>query len=255
MLSYPVLLGVTAWLGWLGRSDGPALSSSARGVLIVSAVEMVFFGLILALAWVASRASFKDLLLVWRPGYWVVPLGVAYSIGLRLAVAFVALGVFFVALACKAASLNSWDKAFKWIEAYATDNRPAVETLVDTTALRHNPAYFILTVSLVSFVVAGLREELWRSACLAGFKKLGPRWFGSVWGQMGAVCLTAVVFGLGHLPQGPIAVCLTAVLGVALGAIMVLHRSIWPAVIAHGAFDATTFALLPFIVDLLPHAH
>jgi len=36
---------------------------------------------------------------------------------------------------------------------------------------------------------------------------------------------------------------------------MVLHRSIWPAVIAHGAFDATTFALLPFIVDLLPHAH
>ena len=35
------------------------------------------------------------------------------------------------------------------------------------------------------------------------------------------------------------------ILGVGLGAIMVYHQSIWPAVFAHGIFDATTFALLP----------
>jgi len=32
---------------------------------------------------------------------------------------------------------------------------------------------------------------------------------------------------------------------------MVFHRSIWPAVIAHGAFDATTFALLPWLLEKL----
>jgi hypothetical protein len=32
---------------------------------------------------------------------------------------------------------------------------------------------------------------------------------------------------------------------------MVLHRSIWPAVIAHGMFDATSMALLPWAMDHL----
>jgi hypothetical protein len=36
---------------------------------------------------------------------------------------------------------------------------------------------------------------------------------------------------------------------------MVLHKSIWPAVIAHGMFDATTMALLPLVIDLLPKVH
>jgi len=45
--------------------------------------------------------------------------------------------------------------------------------------------------------------------------------------------------------QGPVAVGLTTLLGFGLGVIMVLHRSIWPAVIAHGMFDATSLALLP----------
>jgi membrane protease YdiL (CAAX protease family) len=31
----------------------------------------------------------------------------------------------------------------------------------------------------------------------------------------------------------------------------VWHRSIWPAVIAHGMFDATTFALLPLAMQHL----
>jgi hypothetical protein len=30
-----------------------------------------------------------------------------------------------------------------------------------------------------------------------------------------------------------------------------LHRSIWPAVIAHGMFDATSLALLPWVTELL----
>lgn len=39
------------------------------------------------------------------------------------------------------------------------------------------------------------------------------------------------------------------ILGLLLGFIIVLHRSIWPAVIAHGLFDATTLAFLPWVLE------
>jgi membrane protease YdiL (CAAX protease family) len=55
--------------------------------------------------------------------------------------------------------------------------------------------------------------------------------------------------------MGPLASIMAGILGLGLGAIMVLHRSIWPAVIAHGMFDATTFAFLPLIADLMRHSH
>jgi membrane protease YdiL (CAAX protease family) len=65
------------------------------------------------------------------------------------------------------------------------------------------------------------------------------------------VVLTSLIFGIGHLPQGMLAVAMTALIGMALGAIMVLHRSVWPAVIAHGMFDATSFALIPLVAESL----
>jgi hypothetical protein len=54
--------------------------------------------------------------------------------------------------------------------------------------------------------------------------------------------------------MGPVAVCLAGLLGLGLGVIMVLHRSIWPAVIAHGAFDATSMALIPWAMERLQQA-
>ena len=130
-------------------------------------------------------------------------------------------------------------------------NRPNVEAVVDPAVLKNNPLYFWLTVTFVSFVVAGLREELWRSAFLSGMRALWPRYFSSRIGQIAAVAIASVSFGLGHLAQGWVGVGVTALLGFGLGVIMVLHRSIWPAVIAHGAFDATSFALLPLALELL----
>jgi len=70
-------------------------------------------------------------------------------------------------------------------------------------------------------------------------------------GRIWAVAIAAVVFGLGHLALGPLAVGAAALLGLGLGLIMVLHGSIWPAVFAHGMFDATTFALLPLALEQL----
>jgi membrane protease YdiL (CAAX protease family) len=113
--------------------------------------------------------------------------------------------------------------------------------------VRNDPVYFLLLLTMISFVVAGLREELWRSAFLAGLRAITPRHFTSIRGQIAAVAIVAVVFGVGHLAMGPVAAFMAGLLGFGLGIIMVLHRSIWPAVIAHGFFDATTFLLLRWI--------
>ncbi len=180
----------------------------------------------------------------WRPGFWVVPLGFAYSIALRIAVGLV--GVLVVG-ALLAARLATSEK----VESVVQSNAPDVGAVVDVPALRHDPAYLLLSVTVASFLLGGLREEIWRAAFLAGFRRVWPKYFGSRTGEMAAVLIAAVLFGAGHLAQGPIAAVMAGLLGVGLGAIMVLHRSIWPAVIAHGAFDATSMALIPWAVDKL----
>jgi hypothetical protein len=50
------------------------------------------------------------------------------------------------------------------------------------------------------------------------------------------------------LPQGVGGVILTGVVGFILALVMMGHRSLWAAVIAHGFFDASTFVLLAVIV-------
>ena len=240
--AYPLLIGVVG-LG-VGEATGPALSNNARGLLLVSAEQLLIFGLLFGVAWLASRATREDLLWRWRGGFWPVPLGIGYSVALRLAVGLLA-GVVVGALVISGAV--TLDRT----EEFVLKNRPDVESVVDVPAMRQDPVYYWLTLTVVSFVVAGFREELWRVAFLAGMRALWPQRFGSRAGQMVAVLIAAVIFGLGHLPQGVIAVGLTGLLGVGLGAIMVFHRSIWPAVIAHGMFDATSLALIPWALDLL----
>jgi membrane protease YdiL (CAAX protease family) len=225
--------------------DMPALTNTPRGLLVVCGTELLVFGAVFLFAWLASRANRDDLLLRWRGGFWTVPLGIGYSVALRIALAMGLLGVILVLVLTKAVNLNE-------VQHFALANRPDVEAIVDVKAMRQNPLYYWLTLTLVSFVLAGLREELWRSGMLAGFKALFPRTFGSRGGQFLAAAIIAVVFGLGHFPQGPLAMCLVGFLGLGLGGIMILHRSIWPAVIAHGMFDATSLALLPWVLEKLP---
>ena len=208
--------------------------------------ELLIFGAVFGLAWLASRASRDELLLRWRPLF--IPLGLGYSVAIRLIVAFVLVTLATVLVLSGLITPQA-------LQEFATANRPDVETLVDVSALRHNPLYFWLSVTVVSFVVAGGREELWRSAFLAGLISLWPSQFGSRLGQVLAVTIAAIIFGLGHLSQGVLGVGLTGCLGFVLGLIMVLHRSVWPAVIAHGAFDATSLSLLPWALDLLHKFH
>jgi len=237
---------VVAFVG-LGREQskhGPALSHSTGGLLLVCAVELLTFGVIFWLAWLASRASGDDLLLRWRGKGFPFLWGVLYSVGLRLALGVVVLAVAAVILLSRAMSIDG-------LRDFAEKNRPKVEEAVDVSAMRDNPAYYVLTLTVVSFVLAGMREELWRSSFIAGMKGVWPRQFGSTFGQICAVIIGAVVFGLGHMSMGILAALLAGFLGVGLGLIMVFHRSIWPAVLAHGFFDATSLAVLPFALEAL----
>ena len=220
----------------------PALTHTASGLLIVCALELLIFGLFFGLSWLASRATCDELLLRWRGKVLPILLGAGYSVGLRALVAVAAIAVAVVLVLTGVLTLDS-------MQSFVGRNEPSVENAVDIAAMRDNPAYFWLTVTLVSFGVAGLREELWRASFMAGLRGLWPRAFGSKKGQVFAVVVAAIVFGLAHIYMGVIAVGAATVLGLGLGLIMVFHRSIWPAVLAHGFFDATTMALLPWAYE------
>lgn len=239
--SYPMVLGI---LSTNAGDHGPALPSDFRELLIGTGLGLASFLIVFAIGWLASRASRDQLLLRWRPGWWVFPLGLGYSVAIRLAAGLGMVLIFAVLVLTRIIPVEQ-------VQQFIRDNRPQIETVVDVKALAENPAYFWFAVTFVSFVLAGLREELWRSAFLAGMGALWPRTFGSRSGQIVAAALGAVVFGLGHLPMGMLAVVMTGIVGFCLGLIMILHRSIWPAVIAHGFFDATTFAILPWVGHLL----
>lgn len=240
--AYVLVIGAMGWSE--SGSHVPALPHKVSSLLVVCAVNLLIFAIVFGLACLVSRASPDDLLLRWRGRFLPVPLGISYSIALRVAVGII---MFIAGLALVATRLMTTDS----LEHFAAAHQPDVEAIVDVSAMRQNPVYFWLMLTLVSFVVAGLREELWRSAFLAGLRRLWPGTFGSRAGQIAAVAAAAVVFGLGHLAMGPTAAVLAGLLGVGLGLIMVLHRSIWPAVIAHGMFDATTLALMPWATEQL----
>ncbi len=242
----PLVLGIIGW----GRHESrqAALSSTWQGLLQACTFELAFFGVILGLAlWLAKPT--KDELLLRFPHPWLLSLlGAGYSVAIRLAVGLLGAVILGFLLLNHLVTEES-------ALAFAAANRPDVETVVSLKALKNDPVYYWLTLAVVSFIVAGLREELWRATSLAALRRLWPRGFGSRRGEYAAVALTSAIFGIGHIPQGMIAVAGTAAIGFLLGVIMVFHRSIWPAVIAHGFFDATSFALIPFVLDKLPKPH
>jgi membrane protease YdiL (CAAX protease family) len=240
LASYPLVLAALS--GNASEKKAPSLGTGATALLAICGLELGLFAVVFGMAWLASRASRDELLLRWHGGFRVVLLGLGYSVLIRLVLAIVLGVIAAVVLGSGAMTADSLQQFFK-------TNRPQVEAVVDVNALRHDPVYFWLSLTLVSFVVGGLREELWRTGVMAGMRALWPQRFGSLAGQTLAVGLAAIIFGLGHLVQGTLAVGLTGMLGFALGMIIVLHRSIWPAVIAHGFFDAISLALLPLIAE------
>ena len=246
LASFPLSAGLLGVL--LSKQPNALLPATVPGLLRVTARELIFFAAIFTVAWVVSRVNRRQLLLQWRGGAMPFVWGAAYSIALRLFIMVLAVTAVVFWLLIKTLLAGGLPQAPE-----SNAFRPQIENLVDVQALSANPVYFALMVTLVSFVLAGLREELWRAGMLAGVNALFPNWMSKLSGQITAVIIIAVLFGLAHTTQGLAGVMVTTILGVGLGAIMVWHRSIWEAVLAHGFFDASTFVFLYVAAKYFAH--
>jgi membrane protease YdiL (CAAX protease family) len=215
------------------------LPGTSGELLQVAAVEMLMFSAMVGLALLFSKATWRQMLMNWKQGWTTLAYGAFYSVVLRLGIALLTL------LLLAPILLNSKDT--KAIEEF----RPKTENLIDAKALE-DPIYLALTLTVISFVVAGFREELWRAGVLAGLRGAAPEFFSTRKGQYAAAVIAAVIFGLGHLPQGYGGAIMTGALGLGLGIIMVRHQSIWEAALAHGFFNATSFALIFIMLKYFP---
>lgn len=237
---YP-LVGVLVWLFSAGHK-GTLIPGNTAGLLYGVCLELAMFSLVFALALRISRASPEALLCAWRGRVRPIVLGLAYSLALRVVIF---MGMLFVVILMQLAGATP--------ESVAGHIRPKTEVLFDPQSLTNDPVYYWLMLTLVSFVMAGLREELWRSGMFAALSALYPKGFERWPGKLAAIALVALIFGLAHLPQGVGGVGVTLVLGLGLGAIMLGHRSIWEAVLAHGCFDASSFVMAHYLVTHHPN--
>jgi membrane protease YdiL (CAAX protease family) len=231
----PAILGASREAG-----DAAILPTHVPGVLLLCFWQLASFGAVFLLAAWLARLGPENLRLRWRGGWWVVPRAIGWSIVLRFGVGM-----------CLAGAIVLW----RFLSGASLENlaelRPEVESIVDVSAL-NDPLYLITSLTVVSFLLAGLPEELWRAGMLALLAGMFPRLFAGRFGPWLAIIPVALLFGLGHTPQGLLGVIATALLGMGLGAVMLIHRSTWDAVLAHGFFNAGTFAMLPWLADRFP---
>lgn len=242
-----ILIGFyPAFVSLLGRffsvrskhKGGSALPSSVRGLVFVVGLDLAIFAVFWGLGWAFSRATKDELLLRWRGGLKPVLQGFGWALGLRVAVM---VGLVFV-LIVAAVVLSAAGTDPKSFAQLITKNAPKTDALFPKGALS-NPLYLLLSTTLLSFVAAGLREELWRTSCLAALRHVFPDSWNDRARWTWAIVLSSMVFGLGHIYQGALGVVLTSFIGAGLGALTWRNRSIWPSVWAHGFFDATSFLL------------
>ena len=208
LLVVPLLLG--SWGSdradeGTGGAPQAALPGSIAGLLWVCGLNLAIFVVVGAGIVALGRPSRRELFAAAPLNGRTWALGFFYSIGLRLGVGVVL-----------AVVLGLWTGLMPRsgpVEDVVESIRPRIETMIDPTVF-------------------------------AAFRRCWPRWMSRRLGRVGIVLLTALSFGLGHLPQGWGGVALTGVLGVGLGWILLGHRSVWVAVVAHGFFDATSLLLL-----------
>jgi membrane protease YdiL (CAAX protease family) len=211
----------------------PHLPPSVVGLLDITLAEAALFLVWFGAGWLLIRPS-RDQLLVRRlDGLRPVITGLSVAVMLWLALALVgAVALLF--------ATNVMHVSEQTLQAW----RPRVDRLVSSEVLRRNPLYLVLATTIVSFGLAGFREELWRSALLFGVRSVWPRSEQSRSATAVTVFGVALLFGLGHWPQGRGGIVATVMLGTAFGGILVRRDSLWEAVFAHGFFDAANFLLL-----------
>jgi len=114
-------------------------------------------------------------------------------------------------------------------------------------------------------VFAGLARDPWRLALFlgpglalgaAGFEELTrvfflSRWWkiapGPAWRWLG-VLISAGLFGLAHLYQGPAGMANTAFSGLILAVVYLRFGRVWPLIISHYLHDALQIALIVYLM-------
>lgn len=223
-----------AWRGASIRTTEPALSSSISGLIRDTSLALFTFAIPFGIGLLLTKPTKGDFFIN-SPMNWFIScaLGMGWSVVLRLAIlvpAAVVAGIIIF--------LNPKDGINQFVAS-----RPKIENLIDPVALA-SPAYAIICITWLSFVVAGLREELWRAAVIRSVSSLGPKGNPTRMMEWVGVFLSSVMFGLAHATQGWLGVLLTGLLGLGLGMIQVIRRSLPEAILAHGFFDASTFLLI-----------
>ena len=237
LLSGWIVALIVLWFVRKGSSEHPHTPlHSVRGVLLSTGLNTLIFGAVCGAAWLCSRATASEWRLRWRGGAGPLWRGVLYSVALRIAMFVVTVAVAAVLIACHVIDANDVERL-----------KPHVENAISLSALVHDRAFYWGVVTLLS-ASAGVLEEIWRGGMLAGLAGAFPRAFGGPVGSWLAIIPVAVLFGCAHLYMGAPAVVLTTLIGLALGAMTVWHRTIWDAVFAHALFDAGSFALLAWAV-------
>ncbi|MCA9255214.1 MAG: CPBP family intramembrane metalloprotease [Phycisphaerales bacterium] len=107
---------------------------------------------------------------------------------------------------------------------------------------------FSITTMLLFGVLTGIHEELlFRGLLLTRFNALTRN-------KAASVLACAVLFGMVHAYQGPMGMLQTGAIGLVLGTITTMTRSLWPAIIGHATFNSLQLALLPLVKPILENA-
>ena len=91
-------------------------------------------------------------------------------------------------------------------------------------------------------ITAGVCEEiLYRGFLIAVFASLFNTWI--------ALGLSTIIFGLGHLYQGPSGVLKTGFVGLIMGALYLLTGSLWAPILIHIVVDLNSGVLMRRVMD------
>ena len=156
-------------------------------------------------------------------GLWLTPPGmVGWLVSVVVALSMIGLTIRQLR-AVEGASVERLQRIRAKLIAAAAEN-PQLEFLMPRTAREYR---WFLGLSLT----AGVCEEL---ICRGYFTWVVAPWLGAI----GAVAVVSAGFGIGHAYQGRTGMVKTAMVGAAMGAIMLATGWLIPAMIAHALVDA-----------------
>ena len=211
-------------LGWLFKSIWSIsridyfseLEQDPEGFFNVVTISGIMTLLVIFILLKLTRESFSDLDLTFK-GFWrQLAFGVLFGIGIFFFHSFVLSPIF---------------------NSFLPNNSISLENFFTSKS------YIPIWITLAIFK-GGFQEEIWRVFVLNRFKK----WKGRN-GEIVALILSSIVFGLAHLYQGWDTVASTGVLGLFFGWLYLHFRKAWIPIIAHAVFDliAISFAFSMYL--------